>query len=157
MVILTLCVKVKLWLKIGLGGSISVPYHLADDRVGWIGGLTETTNMSRTMTTTLQPPSEQWLWLSLYFLSNLILTLYNKLVLVQFPFPYSLTAIHALCGVIGGIVLLERGTYDPKRMEAKENAVLLLFGLVYALNIAVSNVSLGLVTVPVSDDVCYSK
>ena len=93
--------------------------------------------------------SERSLWLLLYFFSNLTLTLYNKLVLVQFPFPYSLTAIHALCGTVGGVVLAERGIYEPKRIEPKQNIVLLLFGLLYALNIAVSNVSLGLVTVPV--------
>lgn len=50
-------------------------------------------------------------WLLLYFVFNLALTLYNKRVLVKFPFPYTLTAVHALCGSIGGYVLLEQGFY----------------------------------------------
>jgi hypothetical protein len=93
--------------------------------------------------------SERVLWLSLYFFSNLTLTLYNKLVLIQFPFPYSLTAIHALCGAVGGLVLMERGIYEPRRTDPRQNVILVMFGMLYALNIAVSNASLGLVTVPV--------
>lgn len=33
------------------------------------------------------------------------------MVLVKFPFPWTLTALHALCGSIGGYVLLEQGYY----------------------------------------------
>lgn len=40
-------------------------------------------------------------WLTLYFVFNLGLTLYNKSVLVRFPFPYTLTALHAFCGTVG--------------------------------------------------------
>jgi hypothetical protein len=50
-------------------------------------------------------------WLALYFLFNLGLTLYNKIVLVTFPFPYTLTAMHAFCGSIGCYVLQEYGFY----------------------------------------------
>lgn len=50
-------------------------------------------------------------WLALYFLFNLGLTLYNKMVLVSFPFPYTLTAMHALCGSIGCYVLQEYDYY----------------------------------------------
>ena len=50
-------------------------------------------------------------WLALYFLFNLGLTLYNKIVLVTFPFPYTLTAVHAFCGSIGCYVLQEYGFY----------------------------------------------
>lgn len=89
-------------------------------------------------------------WLALYFLSNLSLTLYNKFVLVRFPFPYTLTALHALCGTIGGYVLMERGVFEPRALSLSENAVLAAFSVLYTVNIAVSNLSLGLVTVPVS-------
>ena len=50
-------------------------------------------------------------WLALYFLFNLGLTLYNKIVLVTFPFPYTLTAMHALWGSIGCYTLQEYGFY----------------------------------------------
>ncbi|KAJ8521486.1 hypothetical protein ONZ45_g1807 [Pleurotus djamor] len=44
--------------------------------------------------------------LCLYFTLNLLLTLYNKLVLVRFPFPYTLTALHALSGTCGAHLLI---------------------------------------------------
>lgn len=91
----------------------------------------------------------QTTWLVLYFLSNLSLTLYNKGVLVRFPFPYTLTALHALCGSIGGYILLERGAFEPRSLSIRENVILGLFSVLYTVNIAVSNLSLGLVTVPV--------
>ncbi|TFK53097.1 TPT-domain-containing protein [Heliocybe sulcata] len=87
-------------------------------------------------------------WLILYFCFNLGLTLYNKGVLVQFPFPYTLTAIHAFCGSIGGYFLLARGVYVPAKLSQQDNAALVAFSVLYAMNIAVSNVSLQLVTVP---------
>lgn len=39
-------------------------------------------------------------WLVLYFVFNLGLTLYNKGVLVRFPYPYTLTALHTFCGSV---------------------------------------------------------
>ena len=92
----------------------------------------------------------QLTWLSLYFVSNLSLTLYNKGVLVRFPFPYTLTALHALCGSLGGYVLMENGVFDSRALSVSENLVLAAFSVLYTVNIAVSNLSLGLVTVPVS-------
>jgi hypothetical protein len=50
-------------------------------------------------------------WLAMYFLFNLGLTLYNKIVLVTFPFPYTLTAMHTLCGSIGCYTLQEYDYY----------------------------------------------
>ncbi|KAH7912483.1 triose-phosphate transporter family-domain-containing protein [Hygrophoropsis aurantiaca] len=90
----------------------------------------------------------QSFWLVLYFSFNLGLTLYNKGVLMQFPFPYTLTALHALCGTIGGFVLLRRGIFVPAQLSDKDNAALIAFSVLYTINIAVSNLSLQLVTVP---------
>ncbi|KAI0037077.1 TPT-domain-containing protein, partial [Vararia minispora EC-137] len=87
-------------------------------------------------------------WLSLYFAFNLILTLYNKAVLDSFPFPYVLTAIHSLCAAIGGRVLLSHGAYRPKSLTFPDHLVLALFSALYSINIAVSNASLKLVTIP---------
>ena len=111
------------------------------------------------------------LWLAMYFALNLSLTLYNKSVLIHFPFPYTLTALHALCGTIGASILLRlqgpglsgslmNGT-TPKSswsffrkitpdLTAGESIVLLFFSMLYTINIVVSNASLRLVTVPVS-------
>jgi len=43
------------------------------------------------------------IWLVLYFAFNLGLTLYNKSVLSEFPYPYTLTALHAFCGILGSL------------------------------------------------------
>lgn len=93
----------------------------------------------------------QIFWLGLYFTFNLGLTLFNKGVLLRFPFPYTLTALHALCGSIGGFVLLETRLFMSARLGTKETIVLVAFSVLYAVNIVVSNMSLQLVTVPV----CY--
>ncbi|KAG8962286.1 UAA transporter [Tulasnella sp. 419] len=87
-------------------------------------------------------------WLILYFICNLGLTLCNKGILVHFPFPYTLTALHALCGTIGCISLWSAGYFSPARLTARENLILSLFSTLYTLNITVSNVSLRLVSVP---------
>ncbi|TFK31801.1 triose-phosphate transporter family-domain-containing protein [Crucibulum laeve] len=106
-----------------------------------------------------QEPSPA-LWLVLYFTLNLTLTLYNKTVLIHFPFPYTLTALHAFCGFIGSSILLRtknatngfrigglRPSFLPK-LDKRETLVLFLFSILYTVNIVVSNASLRLVTVP---------
>ncbi|KAJ7792669.1 TPT-domain-containing protein [Mycena olivaceomarginata] len=94
---------------------------------------------------TLESPS---VWLAMYFCFNLSLTLYNKGVLVAFPFPYTLSALHALFGTLGGALLAQRGCFAPSRLTLGGTAVLMAFSVLYAINIVVSNVSLQLVTVP---------
>ncbi|OBZ88339.1 GDP-mannose transporter GONST5 [Choanephora cucurbitarum] len=100
-------------------------------------------------------PSEQcldssMLWLSMYFFLNLGLTLYNKVIMAmfQFPFPWALTAIHTLCGTIGSYVFWKMGLFKPATLGERENMVMLMFSVLYTINIAISNVSLNLVTVP---------
>lgn len=94
--------------------------------------------------------NSQPFWLVLYFCFNLGLTLYNKAVLIHFPYAYALTALHALCGSIGGFALLRLGMYVPAKLTSADNIALLAFSLLYTINIAVSNLSLELVTIPVS-------
>ncbi|KAI0342426.1 TPT-domain-containing protein [Trametopsis cervina] len=94
------------------------------------------------------PWESQFVWLALYFTLNLLLTLSNKSVLTGFPFPYSLTALHTLCSAVGGLVLRWQGVYIPKSLTRREEYSLAMFSLLYGLNVAVSNVSLNLVTVP---------
>lgn len=89
----------------------------------------------------------QFFWLSLYFLFNLSLTLYNKLVLVRFPFPYTLTAIHTLLGTIGGAILVHLRVFRPVRVSLEERFVLFAFSILYTVNIVVSHASLQLVTI----------
>ncbi|KAL0571828.1 hypothetical protein V5O48_010124, partial [Marasmius crinis-equi] len=87
-------------------------------------------------------------WLVLYFFFNLGLTLYNKGVLVHFPFPYTLTAVHALFGTLGSSLLARAGVFTPAKLTQFQRMVVTAFSVLYAVNIVVSNVSLQLVTVP---------
>ena len=95
-------------------------------------------------------------WLLLYFAFNLGLTLYNKGVLVRFPYPYTLTAVHALFGTVGGYLLRHRNAYTPAHLSLKSYAVLAAYSVLFAVNIAVSNLSLQLVTIPVSI-LCHAR
>lgn len=90
----------------------------------------------------------KYAWLAVYFFFNLVLTLFNKVVLGSFPFPYVLTAIHALCGTIGCFILNKQGAFTLSRLTDREDMTLLFFSFLYTINIAISNVSLKLVTVP---------
>lgn len=91
-------------------------------------------------------------WIAYYFVANLSLTLYNKLLMNKFPFPWALTGVHTLCGAIGAQTALQRGYFTQQNLTNRENAVLVAFSSLYTINIAVSNLSLNLVTVPVSPD-----
>lgn len=88
-------------------------------------------------------------WLVSYFILNLVLTLYNKVLLVSFPYPYTLTATHALFGLVGGTCLRLRAVYRPKSLWGSDYILLVAFSFLYSINIAISNASLDLVTVPV--------
>lgn len=88
------------------------------------------------------------LWLFLYFLCNLSLTLYNKGVLINFPFPYTLTTIHALSGTFGTALLARAGAFQPLRLSWRQLNTVIAFSFLYTINIAVSNLSLQKVTVP---------
>lgn len=90
-------------------------------------------------------------WLAAYFISNLALTIYNKLVLAgNFPFPYTLTAVHCLFGTIGSWICLSHGVFVQARLKGNEVVHIVLFSGLYTINIIVSNVSLCVVAI---DDV----
>jgi hypothetical protein len=84
-----------------------------------------------------------------YFAFNLGLTIFNKRVLLAFPFPWSLTAIHALAGTIGSQLAHANGLFSAARLSRNHSFILVAFSILYTVNIAVSNLSLHLVTVPV--------
>ncbi|KAJ7291264.1 triose-phosphate transporter family-domain-containing protein [Mycena rebaudengoi] len=84
----------------------------------------------------------------MYFSFNLGLTLYNKGILVRFPFPYTLSAMHALFGTIGATLLAKQRVFVPSQLHLQEIVAVAAFSVLYSINIVVSNVSLQLVTVP---------
>jgi len=82
-------------------------------------------------------------WLTAYFALNLALTIYNKLVLAgNFPFPYTLTAIHCLFGTLGSYICLNQGIFSRVRLTYRDTALVSLFSVLYTVNIIVSNLSL---------------
>ncbi|KAI3649781.1 hypothetical protein MP228_005413 [Amoeboaphelidium protococcarum] len=90
-------------------------------------------------------------WLSLYFLCNLTLTIYNKAVMqfIGFKFPWAITAIHTFFSALGCFICVYwLGMFRPSHLSMKENIVMALFSVLYTVNIATSNISLQLVTVP---------
>ncbi|KAI9647998.1 hypothetical protein NHQ30_002626 [Ciborinia camelliae] len=65
----------------------------------------------------------------------------------EYPYPWLLTAWHALCSSMG--------TYVSRRLDgtssdhrSQKTYYILLFSILYTVNIAVSNVSLGTMTIP---------
>ncbi|ORX92402.1 hypothetical protein K493DRAFT_225753 [Basidiobolus meristosporus CBS 931.73] len=89
-------------------------------------------------------------WLIIYFFFNLTLTLHSKALMqfFSFKFPWTLTGLHTLCGAVGSYVFYLLGIFKPRRLGERENTIMLAFSVLYTLNIAISNVSLHLVTVP---------
>ncbi|KAI8833920.1 hypothetical protein BC829DRAFT_407495 [Chytridium lagenaria] len=108
-----------------------------------------------------------------YFLLNLSMTMYNKVImkLFHFNFPWLLTAIHTFLSCIGSIIFLSlvptsKQTYDPiststpssttvslptstvKGPKRHDVITILMFSVLYTVNIAVSNVSLNMVSLP---------
>ncbi|KAK9693233.1 hypothetical protein K7432_014012 [Basidiobolus ranarum] len=89
-------------------------------------------------------------WLIIYFFFNLTLTLHSKALMqfFSFKFPWTLTGLHTLCGAVGSYMFYLLGIFKPRRLGERENTIMLAFSVLYTLNIAISNVSLHLVTVP---------
>jgi len=83
-----------------------------------------------------------------YFLCNIGLTLYNKAILGSFHFPWLLTAVHSGCSFIGCTVMLQLGHFHTAKLGRRENVALVAFSLLFTINIAISNVSLAMVSVP---------
>lgn len=84
-------------------------------------------------TSSVYPPRapSRLFWLALYFSFNLVLTLSNKSVLSGFPFPYTLTALHALCSTLGGLLLRACGAYTHQRLAWREEFALAAFSFLY--------------------------
>ncbi|KAI5481267.1 ribonuclease III [Pseudohyphozyma bogoriensis] len=104
-----------------------------------------TTSLSARLAKLIDTPTS---WLVMYFAFNLGLTLYNKLVLQGFPFPWTLTGIQMLAGTIGTQIALSRGYFVQATLNSREGWIMIAFSSLYTINIAVSNLSLHLVTVP---------
>ncbi|CAK7220626.1 hypothetical protein SBRCBS47491_004252 [Sporothrix bragantina] len=86
--------------------------------------------------------------LGFYFLCNVALTIYNKLILGKFPHPWLLTALHTGSASIGCYILRMRGSIPRTKLNWDEEMKLIAFSVLFTINIAISNVSLAMVSVP---------
>lgn len=86
--------------------------------------------------------SRKLIFLGLYFLLSLGLTLSNKAVLKKAKLPWLLTVLHTGSTFLGCLAYLGTGNLKLSRLGTRENLVLLAFSTLFTLNIAISNVSL---------------
>lgn len=84
----------------------------------------------------------------LYFLVSTLVTFTNKIILNQVRCGYLLTSIHGLATYLGCLVLHKPKNTRPPFASVKHQ-ILLAFSLMYAINIAISNVSLAMVPLAV--------
>lgn len=94
------------------------------------------------------PSTVKFGWLGTYFFFSLLLTLYNKLVLSMFHFPWLLTFLHAAFASAGTWSMMQLGYFKLSRLGRRENLALVAFSALFTANIAVSNLSLAMVSVP---------
>ncbi|CAK4022223.1 UDP-galactose transporter 1 [Lecanosticta acicola] len=94
------------------------------------------------------PVARKLLYLGLYFILNLGLTLSNKAVMQKARFPWMLTVLHTTSTSIGCLALLATGHLRLTKLGSKENLILVAFSVLFTMNIAISNASLALVSVP---------
>ncbi|SMR58708.1 unnamed protein product [Zymoseptoria tritici ST99CH_1A5] len=92
--------------------------------------------------------NRKFLYLGLYFLLNLSVTLSNKALLKIASYPWLLTFSHTCATSIGCTILLATGHLKLSKLPLRDHLVLIAFSTLFTLNIAISNVSLDLVSVP---------
>ncbi|GKY97763.1 hypothetical protein MPSEU_000734500 [Mayamaea pseudoterrestris] len=100
-------------------------------------------------------------WLVIWTLNNIGVTLLNKAAFakVDFRYPYFLSAIHMACNSLGSIIVLHSsrksdswvtrllGTVNRSSLDASGRRLIMMFSVVFSLNIAIGNVSLRYVSV----------
>ena len=74
-----------------------------------------------------------------------MVTVLNKAAFakVDFQYPYALSTIHMACNIIGAqIYFLFSRTVKPKQVEGNNRRSIILFSIIFSLNIAIGNTSL---------------
>jgi drug/metabolite transporter (DMT)-like permease len=80
----------------------------------------------------------------------MLVTLVNKAAFatVDFKYPYTLSAIHIACNIIGSqLFFCFNKTEIPKTLEPNNRKAVLFFSIIFTLNIAIGNMSLRWVSV----------
>ena len=96
------------------------------------------------------PMQTQVFWLVVWMANNILVTMLNKAAFakVNFNYQYALSTIHMACNIIGSqIYFLLSRTVKPKQIEGTQRTNILLFSVIFSLNIAIGNTSLSYVSV----------
>ncbi|ERS98562.1 hypothetical protein HMPREF1624_05347 [Sporothrix schenckii ATCC 58251] len=132
-------------LDLDLEGQLLDGKHAVKDGILAVGGAPAQQPLAVEDTVSTRAKLAQ---LGFYFLCNVALTIYNKLILGKFPHPWLLTALHTGSASIGCYILRMRGTITRTPLDWREEMTLLAFSVLFTINIAISNVSLAMVSVP---------
>lgn len=92
----------------------------------------------------------QSIWLIIWMANNIFVTILNKAAFakVDFKYPYALSTIHMACNIIGSqIYFTISRTVKPKQVEGSSRRSILIFSIIFSLNIAIGNTSLRWVSV----------
>ncbi|KAJ5910870.1 uncharacterized protein N7473_000173 [Penicillium subrubescens] len=92
------------------------------------------------------PTTVKFIWLTCYFGFSMALTIYNKLVLGSFKTPWLLTCLHTSFSTLGTFIMLKMGYFKLSKLGRKEHMILVAFSFLFTMNIAMSNLSLSLVS-----------
>ncbi|KAH7370863.1 triose-phosphate transporter family-domain-containing protein [Rhexocercosporidium sp. MPI-PUGE-AT-0058] len=86
-------------------------------------------------------------YLGTYLFLTLALTIHSKILFAQFKFPLLLTAFHTGATSMGCYMLMLGGYIKPSKLSLRDNMSIVSFSMLCTINIAISNVSLALVSV----------
>ncbi|KAJ5595667.1 hypothetical protein N7450_002125 [Penicillium hetheringtonii] len=92
------------------------------------------------------PNTVKFLWLTAYFGFSMGITIYNKFILGSFKAPWLLTCLHTTFSSIGTFIMMKRGYFQLSELGRKEHFILVAFSVLFTSNIAMSNLSLSLVS-----------
>jgi len=89
-------------------------------------------------------------WLLVWMANNILVTVLNKAAFakVDFKYPYALSTIHMACNIVGAqLYFLLSRTIKPKQIEGSNRRAVVMFSVIFSLNIAIGNTSLRWVSV----------
>lgn len=94
-------------------------------------------------------------WLTIWFLLNVGLTLFNKAVFSNFNFPYPITlsCVHYLVSGIGARICCAFSNVEPVKFDLASFKAMLMFSAVFNINILLGNASIKVVSVALSQTV----
>lgn len=98
----------------------------------------------------LVPCSTQILWLVIWMANNVLVTIINKASFskVNFNYPFLLSTIHMACNIVGAQIYFIWTKNKQSVIQGTNNhRSILIFSVIFSLNIAIGNMSLSYVSV----------